>query len=144
MSHYGIIATHWNVNLGEIDEVQLHRIVRRGIGRFAFAPGELIWCSEVAHLIENGHTVWIIASDGLGKYKNTERVRVGIGVGGRKYLYSCTKNETPTSALTRLPRYLRPDDPLPQGARELLAKARAKHGTVDQYPTLTQRTEDFE
>jgi len=139
MSHYGIIATHWNANLGEIDEVQLHRIVRRETGGFAFAPGELIWCYEVAHLIENGQTVWIIASDGLGKYRNTERVRVGIGEGGRKYLYSCTKDGTPTSSLSKLPRYLRPDDPLPQGARELLAKARSKHGAADPYPTLTQR-----
>jgi hypothetical protein len=142
MSHYGIIATHWNVNLGEIDEVQLHKVVQRGQGKFALAPGELAWCSDVASLIDGGDTVWVIVSDGLGKYKNTDHVRVNTRDGGRRSLYSCTKDGTPTSALTDLPRYIRPDDPLPTSAKELLAKAR--NIGSDPYPTLTQQVDGVE
>lgn len=134
MSHYGILATHWNVNLGEIDEVQLHKVVRRGRGKFGLAPGELVWCSDVANLIESGHTVWVIVSDG-DRYRNTDRVRVSTREGGRRSLFSCRDDGTPTSAFTDLPRYIRPDDPLPDSAKELLAQAR--HGVPAEYPTLT-------
>ena len=141
MSHYGIIATHWNVSLGEIDEVQLHKVAQRGRGNFALAPGELAWCSDLANLIEAGHTVWVIVSD-RGMYKNTDHVRVDTKDGGRKCLYSCTNDGIPTSALTDLPRYIRPDDPLPKAAKELLV--RAKHDAAGPYPTLTQRADNFE
>jgi hypothetical protein len=135
MSHYGIVATHWNANLGEIDEVQLHRIVRRGAGRFGLSPGEPTWCSDVAHLIDAGHTVWVVVTEAHGKYTNTQRVGVDTDEGGRRRLYSRARDGTPTSALADLPRYIRPDDPLPESAKALLAKAR--HGATDGVPTLT-------
>ena len=141
MSHYGIVATHWNVALGEIDEVQLHKVVQRGRGNFALAPGELVWCFDVANLIEAGHTVWVIVSD-RGKYRNTDRIRVESKDGGRKCLCSCTNDGALTSALTDLPRYIRPDDPLPASAKKLLAKA--TNGGSDQYPTLTQQVDSVE
>lgn len=140
MSHYGITATHWNVGLGEIDEVELRKVVQRGAGGFSLAHPELVWCSDIAGIIDAGHTVWVIVSDGPGRYRNTDRVRVEIKGGGRRSLYSCAEDGTPTSALSALPRYIRPDDPLSDSARELLA--RAKQGMADPYPTLTQRAED--
>jgi hypothetical protein len=133
MSHYGIVATHWNLSLGEIDEVQLHKVLQRSDNDFALAPGELTWSSDVANLIEAGHTVWIIVSD-RGSYRNTDRVRVRAGDGGRKRLYSCAKDGAPTSALGDLPRYIRPDDPLTDAAKELLAKAKGRSSS--DYPVL--------
>jgi hypothetical protein len=142
MSHYGILATHWNVSFGDIDEVQLHKIVSKGGGRFGLSPAELVWCTDVANLIDAGHTVWVIVAEAQGKYRNTDRVQVDTKDGGRKSLYSCAEDGTPTSALTNLPRYIRPDDPLSDSARELLAKA--KHGVAGQYPILTQRAEQLD
>jgi hypothetical protein len=140
MSHYGITATHWNVSLGEIDEVELRKVVQRGADKFGLAPAELVWCFDVANLIDAGHTVWVITSNGQGRYRNTDRIRVDIEDDGRKSLYSYAEDGTSTSALSDLPRYIRPDDPLSDSARELLAKA--KHGMADQYPTLTLRVKD--
>jgi len=112
MAYYGISAIHWNVNLGDIDEVLLRKIVREWrAGVFKLSHGEPAWCSDVVRLIRDGDKVWVIASDGQGKYTNTDRVRVNVKSDGREYLYSCTKDGTPTSALTDLPRYLRTDDP---------------------------------
>lgn len=142
MSHYGILATHWNVGLGGIDEVELHKVVQKEQGRFGLSPGELAWCSEVADLIEAGHTVWVIVADAKGKYRNTDRVRIDTKGGGRKSLYSCAEDGTPTSALTDLPRYIRPDDPLSSGAKQVLAKA--KGGAADDYPTLTRRAGELD
>jgi hypothetical protein len=140
MSHYGIVATHWNASLGEIDEVQLHKVVRRGQARFGLSPGEPTWCSDVAHLIDAGHTVWVVVTDRHGKYTNTERVGVDTDEGGRRRLYSRAKDGTTTSALADLPRYIRPDDPLPDSARALLA--RAKQSAPDWFPTLTHRMDE--
>ena len=133
MSHYGVVATHWNLGLGEIDEVQLHKVLQRGDNDFALAPGELVWCSDVANLIEAGHTVWVIVSE-RGRYRNTDRIRVDTTDGGRKHLYSSAKDGTPTSALTDLPRYIRPDDPLTDAAKDLLSKA--KGNEPGDYPLL--------
>ncbi len=139
MSHYGILATHWNVSVGEIDEVELRKVVQKEQGRFGLSPGELAWCADVANLIDAGHTVWVIVADAKGRYRNTDRVRVEVKDGGRKSLYSCAEDGTPTSALTDLPRYIRPDDPLSPGAKAVLVGA--KGAAADPYPTLTQRAE---
>jgi hypothetical protein len=142
MSHYGISATHWNVNLGEIDEVQLHKVVQQGQGVFALSHGELAWCADIAGLIDGGHKVWVIVSDGRGKYRNTDRIGVKTKDGGRRCLYSRGQDGMPSSALADLPRYLRPDDPLPQSARELLARRR--NSAPGEYPELTQRCDPFD
>jgi hypothetical protein len=111
MGHYGISAIHWNANLVAIDEVRLHKIVRRDHpGEFAVSHGEPAWSSDVMNLIRGGNTVWVIVSVGPGSYKNTDHVRINVKAGGRGYLYSCTADGTPTSALTDLPRYQRADD----------------------------------
>jgi hypothetical protein len=111
MAYYGISAIHWNANLGEIDEVQLRKIVRQWReGVFKLSHAEPAWCSDVVGLIRGGDKVWVMVPDGSGKYKNTDRVRVNVKRDGHPYLYSCTGDGTPTSALTELPRYLRPDD----------------------------------
>jgi hypothetical protein len=115
MSHYGISAIHWNVNLGEIDEVQLHRIVQQDHkGTFAVSHGEPAWCSDVVSIIQGGDTVWVIVSVApSGRYKNTDHVRINVKHGGHLYLYSCWRDGTPTSSLMDLPRYQKADDPPP-------------------------------
>ncbi len=111
MKHYGISAIHWNANLGEIDEVQLHKVVRQEReGVFALRHGEPAWCADVAVLIRGGATVWVVVTAGRGKYKNTDRVGINVKLGRREYLFSHTDDGTPTTALTDLPRYDRPDD----------------------------------
>ena len=110
MSHYGISAIHWNVHLAAIDEVQLHKLVRGRDGAFAISHAEPAWSSDVMNLIRGGDTVWVMVSVGPGSYKNTDRVRINVKQGGRGYLYSCTGDGTPTTALTELPHYERPDD----------------------------------
>jgi len=111
MNYYGVSAIHWNANLGEIDEVQLRKIVRQWReGEFKLSHAEPAWCSEVIDFIRGGDKVWVVVSDRPGKYKNTDRVRVNVTDDGRAYLFSCTKDGTPTSALNNLPRYLKPDD----------------------------------
>ena len=112
MSHYGISAIHWNANLGEIDEVQLHKIVRQDHkDTYAVSHSVPTWCSDVISLIHGGATVWVMVSVAPpGSYKNTEYVRINVRRGGQEYLYSCTKDGTPTSTLTDLPRYQKPDD----------------------------------
>ncbi len=117
MNHYGITAVHWNLNLAEIDEVQLHKIVRNDPkGTFLLSHGEPTWCSDVVELIRGGNTVWVMVPDGHGHHMNTEHVRINVKPGGHQYLYSCTKDGTPTSTLTDLPRYQAPDDPPVQPA----------------------------
>ena len=59
MDHYGISAIHWNANLGEIDEVLLHKFVRdERNGAVLLKHGEPAWCSEVVNLIREGDMVW--------------------------------------------------------------------------------------
>ena len=117
MNHYGITAVHWNLNLAEIDEVQLHKIVRNDPkGTFLLSHGEPTWCSDVVELIRGGNTVWVMVPDGHGHHVNTEHVRINVKPGGHQYLYSCTKDGKPTSTLTDLPRYQAPDDPPVQPA----------------------------
>ena len=89
------------------------------LARFALAPGELAWCSDVASLIDGGDTVEVIVSDGDRTYRNPDHARVHTKDGGRQSLDSCTKDETPTSARTDLPRDIRPDDPLPTSAKDI-------------------------
>ena len=111
MSHYGISAVHWNVNLGEVDEVQFHEIVHDPKGTFAVSRGEPTWCSDVVSLIHRGNTIWVLVSVApAGSYKNTDHIRIGVKQGGRQYLYSCTRDGTPTPAFSDLPRYQRADD----------------------------------
>jgi len=119
MNHYGISAIHWNANLGEIDEVLLHRLARHETeGTFVLKRGEPVWCSDVVRLIRGGDTVWVMLAAGRDSYKNTEHVGINVRRGQQAYLYSCTKDGTPTTTLTDLPRYQKPDDPppLPTGA----------------------------
>ncbi len=112
MNHYGISAIHWNANLGEIDEVQLHKVVRQQHeGAFALRHGEPASCADVASLIRGGDTVWVMVAAGRGSYRNTDRVGINVKIGRHEYLYSHTKDGTPTTALTDLPHYDRPDDP---------------------------------
>ena len=111
MSHYGISAIHWNVNLGEIDEVRLHEIIRDQNGAHAVTHAELAWCSDVISLIHRGNKVWVFVSvPPADSFKNTDHVRIGVNQHGHQYLYSCTRNGTQTSALTDLPRFQRPED----------------------------------
>ena len=112
MSHYGISAIHWNANLDAVDEVQLHKFVQQGDkGTVAISHGEPAQASDVMKLIRGGDTVWVMVSVGPSKHKNTDYVRINVKQGGHEYLYSCTNDGTPTSALTDLPRRQRPDDP---------------------------------
>ena len=112
MSHYGISAIHWNSALADVDEVRLHKFVRQGSdGSVALKHGRPAWCTDVAKLIRNGHTVWVMVSDGRGSYLNTDRVRVRVNFAQRDRLYSCSKNGTPNAALIELPRYSVLDDP---------------------------------
>jgi len=112
MNHYGISAIHWNANLGEIDEVHLHKVVRQEReGVFALRRGEPAWCADVASLIRGGDTVWVMMAAGRGSYKNTDRVGINVKLGRHEYLYSHMKDGTPTTALTDLPRYDRLEDP---------------------------------
>jgi len=54
-----------------------------------------------------------MVADGPGNHRNTDHVRINTKHGGHEYIYSCTKDGTPPSALADLPRYERPDDPPP-------------------------------
>ena len=125
MNHYGISAIHWNNDLGEIDEVLLHKFVEHE-GTFALKHGEPALCSDVVSLIRGGDTVWVMLSAGRHKYKNTNHVRINVKRGREAYLYSCTRNGTPTTALTDLPRYESRDDlpPRPPGVGRSMDRAR--------------------
>jgi hypothetical protein len=127
MDHYGISAIHWNANLGEIDEVLLHKLVRHEReGAFVLKRGEPAWCSDVVRLIRGGDMVWIMQVVGRDSYKNTDHVGINVRRGQQAYLYSCTKNGTPTTALSDLPRYQKPDDPplKPLGVAGSVGRAR--------------------
>jgi hypothetical protein len=113
MNHYGISAIHWDMNLGEIDQVLLHKIVRdERSGMIALGHGERAWCEDVARLIRGGDKVWVMRSAGRDSYRNTDHVGINVRRGRRAYLYSHRKDGTPTTALTDLPRYDRRDDSL--------------------------------
>ena len=118
MSHYGISAIHWNVNLGEIDEVRLHKIRRDHKGSIAVSHGKPTWCTEVINLIRLGDTIWIlVAAAPIGSYRNTDHVRINVSERGKGNLYSCTKDGTSTPSLRDLPRYERQDELPPPNAR---------------------------
>ena len=118
MNHYGISAIHWDMNLGEIDQVLLHKVVRdERSGMIALGHGERAWCEDVARLIRGGDKVWVMQSVGRGSYKNTDHVSINKQRRRNGYLYSHTKDGTPTNALTDLPRYDRPADPLASAIR---------------------------
>jgi hypothetical protein len=111
MSHYGISAIHWNANLGEIDEVQLHKVVEReGGGALALRHGEPAWCADVVSLIRGGDTVWVMVNAGRDRYRNTDRVGINVRRGKREYLYSYADDGAPTTTLNDLPRYQKADD----------------------------------
>ena len=113
MNHYGISAIHWNMNLGEIDQVLLHKVVRdERNGVVSLRRGEPVWCEDVARLIRGGNKVWVMQSVGRDSYKNTDHIGINVRRGRNAYLYSHKKDGTPTTALTDLPRYERKDDPL--------------------------------
>ena len=113
MNHYGISAIHWDMNLGEIDQVLLHKFVRdERSGMIAIGHGERVWCEDVARLVRGGDKVWVMQSAGRDRYRNTDHVGINVRRGRRAYLYSHTKNGTPNAALNDLPRYDRQDDPL--------------------------------
>ncbi len=113
MNHYGISAIHWDMNLGEIDQVLLHKVVRdERSGMIALGHGERVWCEDVARLIRGGDKVWVMQSVGRDSYRNTDHVGINVRRGRHAYLYSHRKDGTPTTALTDLPRYDRQDDPL--------------------------------
>ncbi|HEX9302206.1 MAG TPA: hypothetical protein VF959_07640 [Casimicrobiaceae bacterium] len=115
MNHYGISAIHWNARLGEIDEVLLHKLVRHEReGMFVLEHGKAVWCSDVVRLIRGGDVVWVMMAAGRDSYKNTDHVGINVKRGQQAYLYSCTKDGTPTTALTELPRYQKPNDPPPR------------------------------
>ena len=115
MHHYGISAIHWNMNLGEIDQVLLHKVVRNERnGAIALGHGERAWCEDVARLIRGGDKVWVMQSAGRDSYRNTDHVGINVKRGQQAFLYSCTKDGAPTTALTDLPHYVRPDDPTPK------------------------------
>ena len=116
MNRYGISAIHWNENLGEIDEVLLHKFVEHE-GTFVLKHGEPAWCSDVVSLIRGGDMVWVVLSAGRHNYKNTDHVRINVKRGRQAYLYSCTRSGTPTTALTDLPRYERHGRSAPSAAR---------------------------
>ena len=114
MNHYGISEIHWNENLGEIDEVLLHRLGRHEReGTFVFEPGEPTSCSDVVRRIRGGDMVWVMRDAGQGRYMNTDHVGINAKRGRQAYLYSCTKDGTPTPALTSLRRYQKPEDAPP-------------------------------
>ncbi len=127
MNHYGISAIHWNANLGEIDEVLLHNLVRNEReGTFVLKHGEPAWCSDVVRLIRGGDMVWIMQAAGRDSYKNTDHVGINVKRSQQAYLYSCAKDGTPTTALAHLPRYQKPDDapPKPPGVASSVDRAR--------------------
>ncbi len=129
MNRYGISAIHWNENLGEIDEVLLHKLVEHE-GTFVLKHGEPACCSDVVSLIRGGDMVWVMLSAGPHNYKNTDHVRINVKRGRQAYLYSCTRSGTPTTALTDLPRYERQDDlpPRPPGSGSSVQRARPTQG----------------
>ena len=112
MSHYGISAIHWNANLAEVDEVQLHKVVEReGGGALALRHAEPAWCADVVDLIRDGHTVWVmVAAHRRGSFRNTDRVGINRKRNEREFLYSYADDGTPTLALLGLPRYQKPED----------------------------------
>ncbi len=111
MNHYGISAIHWNADLGEIDQVLLHRLARREReGTFVFEPGEPTSSYDVVRRIRCGDVVWVMRDAGQGRYINTDHVGINAKRGRQVYLYSCTKDGTPTAALTDLPHYPKPHD----------------------------------
>ncbi len=57
--------------------------------------------------------VWVIQRAGRGRYKKTDHIDINAKRGRQAYLYSCTKDGTPTPALTDLPRHQKPDDAPP-------------------------------
>ena len=111
MNHYGISAIHWDADLGEIDEVLLHRLGRHERGdTFFFERGRRTSCSDVVGHIRRGDVVWVMQRTGQGRYINTDHVGINVKRGRQAYLYSCTKEGTPTPALTNLHRYQKPED----------------------------------
>ena len=128
MSHYGISAIHWNANLGEIDEVLLHKFVRHEPdGAPVLKHGEPTWCSDVVSLIRGGDMVWVLRSADGGRYKNTDHVGVNAKRGRQDYLCSCMKDGTPTTALADLPRYQKPEglSPKPPGVGSSVDRAQS-------------------
>ena len=77
MNRYGISAIHWNENLGEIDEVLLHKFVEHE-GTFVLKHGEPACCSDVVSLIRGGDMVWVMLFAGRHTYKNTDHVRIKV------------------------------------------------------------------
>ena len=55
--------------------------------------------------------VWVMVSAGGDSYRNTDHVGINVKRDQQAFLYSCTKDGAPTTALTDLPHYVRPDDP---------------------------------
>jgi hypothetical protein len=112
MNHYGISAIHWNADLGEVDEVLLHKLVWHEHKRmFAFEPGEPTTCSDVVR-----HS-W--RRNGLGKLRTpvgaatrTRITSVSTSRDRQAYLTVAIHGRTPTPALTDLPRYPADDPPL--------------------------------
>ena len=49
--------------------------------------------------------VWVVQAAGRDSYKNTDHVGINAKRSQQASLYSCTKDGTPTTALTDLPRY---------------------------------------
>jgi hypothetical protein len=110
MSHYGITAIHWNADINDIDEVQLHKVVRQaGDNGYALRRGERVACADVAKLIHGGDTVWVMVDAGLGRYRNTDRVGTKDQL-GHAHLFSCAQDDSLTSLLITLPRYRKVDD----------------------------------
>ena len=112
------------IGLGRMGANMAQRLLRGGHRVVGFAPSpesrkaieekgadSAKSLAELVAKLSAPRAVWVMVPVGPGRYKNTDRVRINVKQGGRGYLYSCTSEGTPTTALTELPRYQRTDDP---------------------------------
>ena len=106
MSHYGISMVHINSE-SEVEEVKIHRILRGkpGDAPFGYDEGGAMSRHDVASLIMAGNSVWVLAGDGPGNFKPTDRIHKKPGGGQIEYIESCDADGNRTTSLIDLPKY---------------------------------------
>lgn len=103
MSVYGISMIKLDAATGEVAEAKIHRFSKNDNGSIGTDVGRALAYHDVANLIVNGDTVFVIVPDGPGSYRHTDKVRVKPGQ--HEYLESFGDDGAATAALMALPTY---------------------------------------
>ncbi|RKE34242.1 hypothetical protein B0G76_0238 [Paraburkholderia sp. BL23I1N1] len=103
MSIYGISMIKLDVAVDEVAEAKVHQFSKDKDGSIGLDEGKAMAYHEVASLIVDGDTVFVIVPDGPGSYRHTDKVRVKPGQ--HEYLESFGDDGAATAALMALPTY---------------------------------------